>query len=72
MRSISERADGHRLRALTVLLWRAGLRISEALALDESGLDRSHGTVLIRRGTGGRRRESEWRPLGVGTTQLLD
>ena len=27
------RADGHRLRALIVLLWRAGLRVSEALAL---------------------------------------
>jgi integrase len=33
MRTISERADGHRLRALIVLLWRAGLRISEARAL---------------------------------------
>jgi hypothetical protein len=29
MRTLSERADGHRLRALIVLLWRAGLRISE-------------------------------------------
>ncbi len=28
--------DDHRLRALIVLLWRAGLRISEALALQES------------------------------------
>jgi hypothetical protein len=28
MRSVGDRADGHRLRALIVLLWRAGLRIS--------------------------------------------
>src|ERR1700761_6480294 len=37
MRTIGDRADGHRLRALIVLLWRAGLRISEALALRDSG-----------------------------------
>ena len=40
MRSIGDRADGQRLRALIVLLWRAGLRIGEALALQESDLDR--------------------------------
>ena len=39
MRAVGDRADGHRLRALIVLLWRAGLRISEALALQESDLD---------------------------------
>jgi hypothetical protein len=33
MRTIGDRAQGHRLRALIVLLWRAGLRISEALSL---------------------------------------
>jgi site-specific recombinase XerD len=38
------------LRALIVLLWRAGLRISEALTLQESDLDRSRGAVLVRRG----------------------
>jgi integrase len=57
MRAISDRADGDRLRALIVLLWRAGLRISEALALQESDLDRSRGAVLARRGKGGKRRE---------------
>jgi site-specific recombinase XerD len=57
MRTISGRPDGHRLRALIVLLWRAGLWISEALALQESDLDRSRGAVLIRRGKGGKRRE---------------
>ena len=57
MRTIGDRADGHRLRALIVLLWRAGLRISEALSLQESDLDRSRGEVLVRRGKGGKRRE---------------
>jgi site-specific recombinase XerD len=42
---------------LIVLLWRAGLRISEALALHESDLDRSRGAVLVRCGKGGKRRE---------------
>ena len=57
MRTIGDRAEGHRLRAPIVLLWRAGLRISEALALQESDLDRSRRAVLIRRGKGGKRRE---------------
>lgn len=46
-----------RMRPLIVLLWRAGLRISEALALAESDLDRSRGCVLVRRGKGGKRRQ---------------
>jgi site-specific recombinase XerC len=47
MRTINERADGHRLRALIVLLWRAGLRISEAFVLHESDLARSRGAVCL-------------------------
>jgi site-specific recombinase XerD len=39
------------------LLWRAGLRISEALALAEPDLDRRRGAVLVRHGKRGRRRE---------------
>ena len=39
MRAVGEHPNGQRLRALIVLLWRAGLRISEALALQESDLD---------------------------------
>ncbi len=57
MRTVGDDAHGERLRALIVLLWRAGLRISEALALQESDLDRSCGAVLVRRGKGGKRRE---------------
>jgi integrase len=57
MRTVGDRSGGHRLRALIVLLWRAGLRISEALTLQESDLDRGRGAVLVRRGKGGKRRE---------------
>jgi site-specific recombinase XerD len=57
MRAVGDRPDGHRLRALIVLLWRAGLRISEALALQESDHDPGRGAVLVRRGKGGKRRE---------------
>jgi site-specific recombinase XerD len=39
------------------MLWRAGLRISEALALAETDLDPVRGAVLVRAGKGGRRRE---------------
>ena len=39
MRTAGDNPDGRRLRALIIILWRAGLRISEALALQESDLD---------------------------------
>jgi site-specific recombinase XerD len=35
MRAAGDRPHGRRLRALIVLLWRAGMRIHEALALTE-------------------------------------
>jgi site-specific recombinase XerD len=57
MRIVGDRADGQRLRALVVLLWRAGQRISEALALAESDLDVARGAIFVRRGKGGKRRE---------------
>ena len=57
MRAAGTRKNSARLRALIVLLWRAGLRVSEALDLAESDLDRQHGGILIRRGKGGKRRE---------------
>ncbi len=58
MRAAGDRREGARLRALIVILWRAGLRIGEALALSETDLDRTRGAVLVRRGKGGRRREA--------------
>ena len=57
MLAAGDSADGARLRALIVILWRAGLRIGEALDLAETDLDPSRGAVLVRRGKGGRRRE---------------
>jgi site-specific recombinase XerD len=57
MRAAGNDLDGIRLRGMIVVIWRAGLRISEALALTESDLDPSRGAVLVRRGKGGKRRE---------------
>jgi site-specific recombinase XerD len=42
---------------MIVVLWRAGLRIQEALTLAEHDLDARCGSLLIRNGKGGRRRE---------------
>lgn len=58
MRVAGGTVHGLRTRALIVVLWRAGLRISEALALAESDLDRSRGSILVRRGKGGKRRQA--------------
>ena len=63
MRSAGDGLHGRRLRGLIVVLWRAGLRINEALALNELDLDHRRGSLLVRRGKGGRRREvgmDEW------------
>ena len=57
MRHAGSDVYGARLRALIVVLWRAGLRIHEALALGEADLDPRRGSLLVRRGKGGRRRE---------------
>ena len=57
MRAAGDDAYGDRLRGLIVVLWRAGLRVGEALALAETDLDPGRGAVTIRRGKGGKRRE---------------
>ena len=57
MRAAGDGPERVRLRGVIVVLWRAGLRISEALALRESDLDRDRGAVLVRAGKGGKRRE---------------
>jgi site-specific recombinase XerD len=57
MRAAGDGAHGRRLRGLIVVLWRAGLRIQEALALAESDLGPRRGALLVRRGKGGQRRE---------------
>jgi integrase len=48
MRAAGERPTGLRLRGLIVVLWRAGLRVSEALALAEGDLEPGRGAMLVR------------------------
>jgi integrase len=55
MRAAGDSPEGARLRGVIVVMSRAGLRISEALALTESDLDRVRGAVTVRQGNGGRR-----------------
>jgi site-specific recombinase XerC len=57
MCTAGDQAHGRRLRGLIVIMWRAGLRIQEALALTEGDLDHRRCALLVRRGKGGRRRE---------------
>jgi site-specific recombinase XerD len=57
MRQAGENRHGLRVRAVIAVLWRGGLRISEALALAETDVDPTRGSVLIRHGKGDRRRE---------------
>ena len=59
MRAAGDGVHRRRLRGLIVVLWRAGLRIHEALALAEADLDARRGSLLVRRGKGGAAR-SAW------------
>jgi site-specific recombinase XerD len=56
-RQAGERSAGMRFRGLAVVLWRAGLRISEALALSEGDFEPARGALLVRHGKGGKRRQ---------------
>ena len=67
MRRTGDDRHGARLRALIVVLWRAGLRVQEALALGERDLDPrrgSHSCGGARVGVGAR---SAWTP-GAGSS----
>jgi len=57
MRHAREIRYGNRLNALIVVLWRAGLRIHEALALTETDLEEQRGSILVRHGKNDRRRQ---------------
>src|SRR2546422_5600780 len=62
MRQAGGGSYGLRVRGLIVVLWRAGLRIGEALALRETDLEPIRGSLIVRRsGHGGRHRH---RPSG--------
>ena len=52
MRQAGEDRHGLRARALIAVLWRGGLRISEALALNETDVDERRGSLRIRHGKG--------------------
>ena len=58
MRQAGSGPQGDRMRGLIAVLWRAGLRIAEALDLAESDLDERRGAVLVRHGKGDKRRET--------------
>ena len=60
MRCCGDGVHGDRARGLIVGLWRAGLRIQQALDLTELDLDARRGSVLVRRGEGGHRARSAW------------
>ena len=57
MRHAGDDRHGWRLRAMIIVLWRAWLGVQEALALAENDLDSRRGSLLVRNGKGGRRRE---------------
>jgi site-specific recombinase XerD len=57
---------GIRNRALLVILWRAGLRISEALALRPRDLNRDRGSVQVLNGKGGKSRTVGLDPMAFG------
>lgn len=56
MGACAESPAGIRNRALVVVLYRTGLRITEALALEPKDLDLGEGAVRVLRGKGGRSR----------------
>jgi site-specific recombinase XerD len=58
MRQAGQDCHGLRIRALIAVLWRGGLRISEALALNETDIDERRGSLLVRHGKGDTRREA--------------
>ena len=45
-----------RARVATLIMWRSGLRISETIALEWRDIDVEGGTLLVRRGKGGKGR----------------
>jgi site-specific recombinase XerD len=64
---------GDRDAALIVLMWRAGLRVSEALSLLSRDVDRDTGAIHVRHGKGGHERRSAIDPTALAlVTRWLD
>jgi site-specific recombinase XerD len=77
MRAAGDRLAGLRIKGLVVVLWRAGLRIQEALELADGDLDPRRGALLVRTGKNGRRREVGmddwgWEHLGFWSARRLN
>jgi len=71
MRHARDDRHGFRLRAIIVVLWRAGLRVQEALALTEHDLDARRGSLLVRQGKGRAAARDRHGRLGLGTATAL-
>ena len=71
MRAAGDGTHGRRLRGLIVIMWRAGLRIQEALALAEGDLDHRRGSLLVRCGKGRAPSRGRHGLMGLGTTPAL-
>lgn len=69
LRACPDTLTGARGRAMMVLLWRTGLRISEALALREQDLDEREHSVFVRCGKGGKPRKAGMDDWGWGELQ---
>jgi len=67
MRHTGDDGHGWRLRAMIIVLWRAGLRVQEALALAENDLDPRRGSLLVRNGKGAAGERSGW-TSGAGSS----
>jgi site-specific recombinase XerC len=67
MRAAGASPHGTRVRTLVVILWRAGLRINEALTLAETDLEPRRGSILVRHGKGGQATRGRDGRLGMGT-----
>ncbi len=72
MREAGTRPYADRTRGLIAILWRAGLRISEALALTESDLDPKSGSVLVRAGKGRQAKDGRDGRVGLGARRSPD
>ena len=69
LRSFTRAPTAIRNRALVAVMWRCGLRVSEALALTPGDLDRARGRLCVRNGKGGRQRTVG---LDAGAVALVD
>ena len=70
MRQAGGRSHGLRLRGLIVVLWRAGLRIAEAVALQESDLEPNQGALVVETARADADGLSAW-TTGAGSSSAL-